>query len=115
MQEFGFTKMDMGFIQTCFFDGYALMQVPEGIWADRFGLPKTSTFAILWWSIFIALMGWLGWQGVFIIFGILGIVVAYAWHHYTQDSPEDCPYIIEEEINYINEAHTDQKEKAVAP
>ena len=28
MQEFGFTKIDMGFIQTCFFASYALMQVP---------------------------------------------------------------------------------------
>ena len=27
MQEFGFTKIDMGLIQTCFFGGYALMQV----------------------------------------------------------------------------------------
>ena len=36
MQEFGFTKIDMGFIQTCFFAGYALMQVPGGILADRF-------------------------------------------------------------------------------
>ena len=26
MQEFGFTKMDMGFIQTFFFAGYAIMQ-----------------------------------------------------------------------------------------
>lgn len=25
MQEFGFTKIDMGFIQTCFFASYALM------------------------------------------------------------------------------------------
>ena len=32
MQEFGFTKIDMGFIQTCFFASYALMQVPGGIW-----------------------------------------------------------------------------------
>ena len=181
MQEFGFTKIDMGLIQTCFFGGYALMQVPGGILADRFGLRKTGTFAILWWSIFtaltalahgkfsfaavrlafglgegpvfpslgaacykwfnhaekgkasssilggtffgpvvgplltVALMGWLGWQGVFIIFGILGIVVAYAWHHYTRDTPEDCPYVSEEEINYINEARSGQTEKAVAP
>ena len=55
MQEFGFTKIDMGLIQTCFFGGYALMQVPGGILADRFGLRKTGTFAILWWSIFTAL------------------------------------------------------------
>ena len=38
MQEFGFTKIDMGFIQTCFFASYALMQVPGGILAEKFGM-----------------------------------------------------------------------------
>lgn len=42
MQEFGFTKMDMGFLQTCFFAGYALMQVPGGMLAEKFGLRKTE-------------------------------------------------------------------------
>ena len=181
MQEFGFTKIDMGFIQTCFFAGYALMQVPGGILADRFGLRKTGTFAILWWSAFtaltafaqgkisfaavrlafglgegpvfpslgaacykwfhhdekgkasssilggtffgpvvgpvltVALMSWLGWQGVFIAFGILGAVVAYAWHRYTRDDPKDCPYVSKEEVEYINEARGANTAKAVAP
>ena len=52
MQEFGFTKIDMGFIQTFFFAGYAIMQVPGGILAEKFGMRKTGSFAILWWSIF---------------------------------------------------------------
>ena len=55
MQEFGFTKIDMGFIQTCFFASYALMQVPGGILAEKFGMRKTGAFAILWWSVFTAL------------------------------------------------------------
>ena len=55
MQEFGFDKMDMGFLQTCFFAGYALMQVPGGMLAERFGLRKTGAGAILWWSVFTAL------------------------------------------------------------
>jgi ACS family glucarate transporter-like MFS transporter len=55
MQEFGFTKMDMGFIQTCFFTGYALMQVPGGILSEKFGLRRTGALAILWWSIFTVL------------------------------------------------------------
>ena len=55
MQEFGFTKIDMGFIQTCFFASYALMQVPGGILAEKFGMRKTGALAILWWSVFTAL------------------------------------------------------------
>jgi ACS family glucarate transporter-like MFS transporter len=55
MQEFGFNKVDMGFIQTCFFAGYALMQVPGGIIAEKFGLRKTGTVAMFWWSFFTAL------------------------------------------------------------
>ncbi len=51
MQEFGFDKMDMGFLQTCFFAGYALMQVPGGMLAERFGLRKTGAGAILWLSL----------------------------------------------------------------
>ncbi len=181
MQEFGFTKIDMGFIQTCFFAGYALMQVPGGILADRFGLRKTGTFAILWWSLFtaltafaqgkfsfaairmafglgegpvfpslgaacykwfhhdekgkassailggtffgpvvgpvvtVALMAWLGWQGVFIVFGLIGAVVAWSWHKYTRDNPQDCPYVSAEEAEYINEARDANAQKAVAP
>ena len=157
------------------------MQVPGGILADRFGLRKTGTFAILWWSAFtaltafaqgkisfaavrlafglgegpvfpslgaacykwfhhdekgkasssilggtffgpvvgpvltVALMSWLGWQGVFIAFGILGAVVAYAWHRYTRDDPKDCPYVSKEEVEYINEARGANTAKAVAP
>lgn len=48
MKEFDFTKIDMGVIQTCFFAGYALMQVPGGMLAERFGLRKTGTGAIVW-------------------------------------------------------------------
>lgn len=55
MQEFGFTKIDMGFIQTCFFAGYALMQVPGGMLAEKLGFRKTGALAILWWSIFTVL------------------------------------------------------------
>ena len=44
MQEFGFTKIDMGFIQTCFFAGYALMQVPGGMLAEKLGLRRTGAW-----------------------------------------------------------------------
>ena len=54
MKEFGFDKVDMGILQTAFFTGYALMQVPGGMMAEYFGQRVTSTLAVTWWSIFTA-------------------------------------------------------------
>lgn len=55
MQEFGFTKIDMGLIQSFFFAGYALMQVPGGMMAEKFGHRFTGSIAVAWWSLFTAL------------------------------------------------------------
>lgn len=145
MQEFGFDKMDMGFLQTCFFAGYALMQVPGGMLAERFGLRKTGAGAILWWSVFtaltafaqgkassaillgtffgpvigpmvtVALIAALGWHAVFIIFGLAGCVLAWVWHRYAQDNPKDSPYVNEEEAAFINEGRSFSAEKKSAP
>lgn len=182
MQEFGFTKIDMGFIQTCFFVGYALMQVPGGMLAERFGLRKTGSGAILWWSIFtvltacakgkisfaairlafglgegpvfpslgaatfnwfnqrekgkasssillgtffgpvvgpmatVALIAAMGWHWVFIIFGLIGVILAWIWHRYACDNPKDSPYVNEAEARYINEGRSeDSMKKEVAP
>lgn len=182
MQEFGFTKIDMGFIQTCFFASYALMQVPGGILAEKFGMRKTGAFAILWWSVFtaltalakgkisfaavrlafglgegpvfpslgaatftwfnkhekgkasssillgtffgpvvgpvatVALMGLFGWHAVFLIFGLVGVALAWVWHHFACDNPADSPYVNAEEAAYINEGRSaDSLKKAVAP
>lgn len=55
MGEFGFTKIDMGLIQTAFFVGYAFMQVPGGIMAEYFGHRRVVSLAVTWWSAFTAL------------------------------------------------------------
>lgn len=55
MKEFAFTKVDMGLLQTAFFVGYSLMQVPGGMMAEFFGQRLTSTIAVSWWSLFTAL------------------------------------------------------------
>ena len=55
MKEFGFTKIDMGLIQSFFFAGYALMQVPGGMVAEKFGHRFTGSIACGWWSVFTAL------------------------------------------------------------
>ena len=55
MQEFNFDKIDMGLLQTAFFVGYALMQIPGGIMAEYFGHRRVLTVAAIWWSVFTAL------------------------------------------------------------
>lgn len=182
MQEFGFTKIDMGFIQTCFFAGYALMQVPGGMLAEKWGLRRTGAFAILWWSVFtaltalakgkisfaavrllfgvgegpvfpslgaatfkwfnnhekgkasssillgtffgpvvgpavtVSLMAVLGWHAVFLIFGAVGVVLAWVWHKYAVDNPVDSPYVNELEAAHINAGRSASTiKKTVAP
>lgn len=74
MQEFGFTKVDMGFLQTSFFVGYALMQIPGGMMAEYFGQRVSSTVAVSWWSVFTALTAWgSGFTSFAIIRGLFGL------------------------------------------
>lgn len=58
MKEFGFTKMEMGYLQTAFFIGYSLMQVPGGIMTELFGHRKIVPIAVALWSFFTALTAW---------------------------------------------------------
>lgn len=55
MEEFGFDKVQFGMVQTLFFAGYAIMQVPGGMIAEYFGARKAMTIAISWWSMFTIL------------------------------------------------------------
>jgi sugar phosphate permease len=51
------SPMAMGEVLSAFFVGYALMQTPGGMLADRFGPRSTLTFSILWFSGMTALTG----------------------------------------------------------
>jgi MFS transporter, ACS family, glucarate transporter len=54
--EFRFSSTTMGWILGAFVFSYALLQLPAGIAADRYGPRKVLTVAILWYSIFLAAM-----------------------------------------------------------
>ncbi|WP_423798141.1 MFS transporter [Neobacillus sp. SAB-20_R2A] len=56
----------LGMILSSFFIGYALMQIPGGWLADRFGSRKVIVIAVLFWSLFTALTG-LAWSLVSLI------------------------------------------------
>jgi ACS family glucarate transporter-like MFS transporter len=74
--EFRFSDATMGWILSAFVVGYALFQFPGGWAADRYGPRKVLTFAILWYSVFLAAMAmapklplshWIGLAGTFAV------------------------------------------------
>jgi ACS family glucarate transporter-like MFS transporter len=66
--------------------------------------------------ITVAIYQWLGWEAVFYIFGLIGIVIAGIWYVIGRDKPEEHSWISKEELNLILSNRTVQaKEKKVAP
>ncbi|SCM71506.1 MFS transporter [Desulfovibrio sp. 86] len=53
--EFGLTTLEMGGVMSAFFFSYAILQIPGGILADRFGSRPVMAFGIAWWSVFTAM------------------------------------------------------------
>ncbi|RHW39837.1 MFS transporter [Lysinibacillus yapensis] len=56
-KDFNLSPSVMGVVLSSFFAGYALMQLPGGWLADKFGSRKVIAIAILFWSIFTILTG----------------------------------------------------------
>jgi MFS transporter, ACS family, D-galactonate transporter len=56
-RELGLTAAAMGIVFSAFSWSYALLQIPGGIFLDRFGTRTTYTWALALWSAFTALMG----------------------------------------------------------
>lgn len=57
MDAFGMSKQQFGFVLAAFTAGYALLQVPGGMLADRFGAKRMLVIALLVWSLFTGLTG----------------------------------------------------------
>jgi sugar phosphate permease len=58
-KELSLDKAEQGMIVSAFFIGYAMFQIPGGALADRFGARKVMTVAIIWWSVFTSLTGFI--------------------------------------------------------
>jgi ACS family D-galactonate transporter-like MFS transporter len=56
-KELGLTAAAMGIVFSAFSWSYALLQIPGGIFLDRFGTRVTYTWALTLWSAFTAVMG----------------------------------------------------------
>lgn len=57
MEDLNLTKTQFGLLASFFSLGYALMQVPSGFLAEKFGSKKMLTIALVWWSAFTILTG----------------------------------------------------------
>lgn len=182
MKEFAYGKMEMGWLQTAFFAGYALMQIPGGMMAEYFGHRRVVSGSVLWWSVFtaltaapstflglasvrfffgmgegpvypafnnfvgrwfpasekaqassfllsgsfigpvfgpaitVALMMAFGWRSVFVIFGLVGLLVAFLWYTYVKEHPHQSPLVNAAEREYIESgAVAKDGQKQVAP
>jgi ACS family glucarate transporter-like MFS transporter len=54
-QEYGLSKVQLGWVFSAFLIGYAGFQIPGGWLAVRMGPRKVLTFGVLWWGVFTAL------------------------------------------------------------
>ncbi|WP_016913169.1 MFS transporter [Mammaliicoccus vitulinus] len=182
MEDLNMNKAQFGLLASFFSLGYALMQVPSGILAEKFGPKKMLTIALLWWSAFtiftgmvknhgllyfvrflfgvgeapmypsnavfnsywfnknekgrassallagsyfgpviapivtIAIMNAFGWEAVFYIFGLIGVVIAILWAIIAKDLPEQHKMVNEAEKRFIIETRDVVKTgKSTAP
>jgi len=69
-EDFHLTASATGIVLSSFFAGYALMQIPGGWLADKFGYRKVLIIAVLLWSIFTFITGsaWSLWSLILIRF-----------------------------------------------
>lgn len=55
--DFHLSSLASGIVLSAFFAGYSISHIPGGLLADRFGMRKVTTIALLWWSAFTAITG----------------------------------------------------------
>jgi ACS family glucarate transporter-like MFS transporter len=64
----------MGYVFSAFTFAYALMEIPSGWLADRFGPRLMLARIVIWWSVMTALTGWAaGFASLFLIRMLFGI------------------------------------------
>lgn len=56
-EDYGLSPVAMGVVLSAFFGGYSLMQIPGGLLADRFGVRKVASLAMIFWSVMTAVTG----------------------------------------------------------
>jgi ACS family glucarate transporter-like MFS transporter len=72
--DLGLSDVEMGYVFSAFTFAYALMEVPSGWLADRFGPRLMLTRIVIWWSVMTAATGWAaGFVSLFAIRALFGM------------------------------------------
>ncbi|MFM0065941.1 MFS transporter [Paraburkholderia aspalathi] len=78
--EFHLSAMEMGIVMSAFFWSYALLQLPAGMLADRFGQKIVLGASVFWWSLATAVTGLAtGFKSLVLLRVMLGIGEAGAY------------------------------------
>ena len=73
-EDLGLNDAQMGYVFSAFTFAYALMEIPSGWLADRFGPRLMLTRIVIWWSAMTAATGWAaGFVSLFVIRMLFGI------------------------------------------
>src|SRR5688572_25770347 len=70
-EDFKLSPLQMGQVMSAFFVGYALMQIPGGLLADRFGPRIVLAVSLVWWSVMTALTGVVGGLAALLVIRVL--------------------------------------------
>ena len=60
-KDLGVTIDYLGYAQGAFLIAYGVFELPTGSWGDRYGSRGVLTRIVIWWSLFTALTGAVGW------------------------------------------------------
>lgn len=76
-EAFALTPADMGLLFSAFFWSYALLQIPAGLFLDRFGVTRIGRWGALLWGIASTITACAGgFAGIFVARMLLGIAEA---------------------------------------
>ncbi|MDQ7864635.1 MFS transporter [Peribacillus frigoritolerans] len=69
-EDLNLTATAQGLLLSIFFAGYALFQIPGGMLSDKFGFRRVMSIAIVWWSIFTSLTGFIFFLSTYVTYSI---------------------------------------------
>jgi MFS family permease len=79
-QELELSESQFGWILTAFTLSYGLLEIPMGLWGDRFGEKKVIIRIVVWWSLFTAFTGLVtGFASLFVVRFLFGAGEAGAY------------------------------------
>ncbi|MFM8738774.1 MAG: MFS transporter, partial [Cytophagales bacterium] len=78
--DLGLSESQFGWILTAFTLSYGLLEIPMGLWGDRFGEKKVIIRIVMWWSLFTAFTGLAtGFASLFVVRFLFGAGEAGAY------------------------------------